>query len=111
MLPLSSIHSPRLFLIGMTSQQKFNGAYGPAFLFHKVFGIESGEPFEMEMTTGYHTVQRVSCAGCKQEMGYLYVKAPNPEQEYKLGKYLVDTTLLSTILVQASTAQAFNAKL
>jgi hypothetical protein len=58
------------------------------------------------MTTGHHLVRSVWCRQCKQEIGWLYVKAPNLPQEYKVGKYLIEAELLSTVMPKGGIAQA-----
>lgn len=102
---------PKLELIGLDRQDKFRGEHGPAFLFHRVTGIEAGDPFDMDMTTGRHSVRRIWCGQCKEEIGWLYVKAPRLSQEYKVGKYLVEGELLSAVMPRGGIAQAISPKL
>ncbi|CAG9990271.1 unnamed protein product [Clonostachys byssicola] len=74
--------------------QKYQGRDGPAFLFKETSNIHASPPFEMEMTTGRHTVRNISCAKCDALVGWMYVNAPRPSEQYKVGNYMLEKELL-----------------
>ena len=42
------------------------------------------------LTTGLHTVCDVSCASCDVSLGWRYVRAHEPTQKYKEGKFILE---------------------
>jgi hypothetical protein len=75
-------------------QPAFRGLKGEAFLFHNVENVEPGQPEERAMTTGPHIIRDISCKKCKEVVGWTYDKAPDQEQKYKEGKFILEAESL-----------------
>ncbi|KAK4234760.1 yippee-like protein [Achaetomium macrosporum] len=52
--------------------------------------IRVGRYEHRELTTGPHVVANISCAGCGSMVGWKYIDARNPEQKYKVGKFILE---------------------
>jgi hypothetical protein len=53
--------------------------------------IRVGKCEHRQLTTGPHVVANISCVGCGTALGWKYVDARNPEQKYKVGKFILET--------------------
>lgn len=84
----------RLQHLGLLIIQHFRGFHGQATLYKSVSNVTQGEPEESEMTTGKNKTRKLYCGGCSEYLGWTYIGVPTPDQEYKLGKSLLETTLL-----------------
>ncbi|KAF2834876.1 yippee-domain-containing protein [Patellaria atrata CBS 101060] len=49
------------------------------------------KPVPRQLVTGAHTVSDVSCAVCGSVLGWKYVAAEEPGQQYKVGKFILET--------------------
>lgn len=49
------------------------------------------------MTTGKHTIQTISCSQCQEYLGWTYIHVPGPDQQYKLGKTIIEIELVSVL--------------
>ncbi|KAK4686287.1 hypothetical protein P7C73_g3838, partial [Tremellales sp. Uapishka_1] len=49
-----------------------------------------GKREERKLLTGTHTVADLNCASCASSLGWMYIKAPNGEQRYKEGRYILE---------------------
>jgi hypothetical protein len=86
--------------IDRSTISKYNGRHGAGWLFHIVENVNPAPPIEMNMTTGLHTVQEVSCSRCTDIIGWKYIKAPNEKEQYKVGRYLLEAELLCDVVVE-----------
>ncbi|KAI8050041.1 hypothetical protein BDF21DRAFT_351229 [Thamnidium elegans] len=68
----------------------FQGKDGPAFLVNKVENISIGVNEERMLMTGVHTVADISCYICNSRIGWIYIKAPDSSQQYKVGKCIIE---------------------
>jgi hypothetical protein len=41
------------------------------------------------MTSGMHTIQSIFCQNCSTELGWAYVKAASPENQHKVGNFIL----------------------
>lgn len=57
---------------------------------HSAVNIKLGKKEDRPLLTGVHTVADVFCLGCNERLGWLYLKAADPSQKYKEGKYLLE---------------------
>ncbi|KAI9260363.1 Yippee/Mis18, partial [Helicostylum pulchrum] len=68
----------------------FQGKDGPAFLAAKVENMSIGAPEDRMLMTGVHTVADISCHICNSRIGWIYLRAPDPTQQYKVGKCIIE---------------------
>ncbi|KAL1410935.1 hypothetical protein Q8F55_001878 [Vanrija albida] len=68
----------------------FMGRSGRAYLMNSTINTRLGKREERKLMTGKHTVADLHCASCGQELGWMYIKAPNGEQRYKEGRYILE---------------------
>ncbi|RXK38792.1 hypothetical protein M231_03968 [Tremella mesenterica] len=40
--------------------------------------------------TGTHTVADLLCSSCDTSLGWMYIKAPNGDQRYKEGRFILE---------------------
>ena len=45
---------------------------------------------ERMLMTGVHTVADISCYVCRSRIGWVYIRAPNASQQYKVGKSIIE---------------------
>ncbi|KAF8320682.1 yippee-domain-containing protein [Clavulina sp. PMI_390] len=69
----------------------FSGREGRALLMHSLFNCQVGKPEDRTLLTGVHTVADVFCLGCGSTLGWTYLRAFEPSQRYKEGKYIIET--------------------
>jgi hypothetical protein len=82
----------------------FHGRHGRAYLVSasalgtpneealSLSNIVEGRAERRVLVTGPHTVANISCANCHCELGWKYVAAGEEDQQYKVGKYILETT-------------------
>ncbi|AFR95907.2 hypothetical protein C343_04010 [Cryptococcus neoformans C23] len=68
----------------------FNGRSGRAYLMNSTINTSLGKIEERKLLTGTHTVADLLCASCKESLGWMYIKAPNGDQRYKEGRYILE---------------------
>ncbi|WVO22782.1 uncharacterized protein IAS62_004120 [Cryptococcus decagattii] len=68
----------------------FNGRSGRAYLMNSTINTSLGKIEERKLLTGTHTVADLLCASCKGSLGWMYIKAPNGDQRYKEGRYILE---------------------
>jgi hypothetical protein len=75
----------------------YHGGHGPAFLAHCVFNCHhsANEAYETQFTTGVYRVCDVSCLKCGSRVGKKYIEARDPANYFKVGKILLEQTLLT----------------
>ncbi|THW63018.1 yippee-domain-containing protein [Aureobasidium pullulans] len=49
------------------------------------------KPVPRQLVTGAHTVSDISCAQCGSVLGWKYVAAEEESQQYKVGKFILET--------------------
>ena len=59
--------------------------------------ITEGPPDERQMTTGRHIVRDISCANCKEVVGWKYDRAYEASEQYKENKFILEYELLSNV--------------
>lgn len=74
----------------------YHGGYGPAFLANFVYNCHhsADEAYETQFTTGVYRVCEVTCLKCNARVGKKYVEARDPANFFKVGKILLEQTLL-----------------
>jgi hypothetical protein len=75
----------------------YHGGHGPAFLAHRVFNCHHSpdEAYETQFTTGVYKVCEVTCLQCHTRVGKKYIEARDPANFFKVGKILLEQTLLT----------------
>ncbi|KAK8843478.1 hypothetical protein IAR55_007137 [Kwoniella newhampshirensis] len=68
----------------------FNGRSGRAYLMNSTINTSLGKREDRKLLTGTHTVADLHCASCNTSLGWMYIKAPNGEQRYKEGRYILE---------------------
>jgi len=68
----------------------FTGRSGRAYLMNSTINTNLGRREERKLLTGMHTVADLHCASCDSALGWMYIKAPNGEQRYKEGRYILE---------------------
>jgi hypothetical protein len=53
--------------------------------------IFTHKPAPRQLVTGAHTVSDISCAQCGSVLGWKYVAAEEESQQYKVGKFILET--------------------
>jgi hypothetical protein len=53
--------------------------------------IFTHKPAPRQLVTGAHTVSDISCAHCGSALGWKYVAAEEESQQYKVGKFILET--------------------
>lgn len=77
--------------------QNFRGSHGKAYLFNSVVNMDYAEPEGRNITTGRHTGCDASCWGCKEVVGWSFVKVYEASETYKEGKIVVEAELLRVV--------------
>jgi len=68
----------------------FQGRHGRGYLFQHVINVAYGPHEDRQLTTGLHTVCDISCIECETLLGWCYVRAHEPQQKYKEGKFILE---------------------
>ncbi|GAB4826166.1 hypothetical protein Ancab_009033 [Ancistrocladus abbreviatus] len=74
--------------------KSFLASSGPAFLFAHAMNVTVGYKENKELITGYFTVADIYCCNCGRVLGWKYVRAYEPRQMYKEGKYILELAKL-----------------
>ena len=71
----------------------FNGRYGRAYLCNPIptHTHTLARPTTRQLVTGTHLVADISCSVCLAPLGWKYISASDPYQQYKVGKYILET--------------------
>ena len=85
-----------------TRPQSFHGRHGRAFLFSNVVNVVLGPHEDRVLMTGQHCVADIFCTSCQQVLGWKYVSAEEESQQYKVGKYVMETFLLKRLAGNAA---------
>ncbi|KAK0593654.1 hypothetical protein LWI29_017453 [Acer saccharum] len=56
----------------------------------KFFQGLSGQKEDRHLLTGLHTVADISCADCREVLGWKYERAYEASQKYKEGKFILE---------------------
>lgn len=56
----------------------------------------TGAPSQRQLVTGLHTVSDVCCAFCNSVLGWKYDAAEQASQQYKVGKFILETKMICT---------------
>lgn len=72
----------------------FQGSSGRASLYTTHTNLHFGPEVTRSMTTGLHVIKEASCKGCQSVVGWIYVKAFEPDQKYKEGKVILERALV-----------------
>lgn len=86
------------FLFNLTHPhhpQAFQGRHGRAYLFHTVVNVTHGPKEERLLITGLHTVRSAMCVQCAAVLGWTYVHAYEPSQQYKQGKTILEKAMIT----------------
>eukprot|EP00931_Biecheleriopsis_adriatica_P102605 TRINITY_DN77550_c0_g1_i1.p1 TRINITY_DN77550_c0_g1~~TRINITY_DN77550_c0_g1_i1.p1 ORF type:complete len:555 (-),score=62.96 TRINITY_DN77550_c0_g1_i1:43-1707(-) len=82
----------------------YHGARGPAFLVSHLYNtVVERVPYSAAFVTGAYSVCNVACAGCSIPIAKKYVDAREPSNRYKVGKFLLERTLIFAPQCCAST--------
>ncbi|ODN75139.1 hypothetical protein L202_06345 [Cryptococcus amylolentus CBS 6039] len=90
--PVYSCHScsEAIALQDELVSKAFNGRSGRAYLMNSTINTSLGKTETRKLLTGTHTVADLICATCQSSLGWMYIKAPNGEQRYKEGRYILE---------------------
>jgi len=72
----------------LISDEYRSGAH-KAMLFRDVVNVDRGEVHERAMTSGMHSIQTVFCGQCATEIGWTYTHAQDPENQHKVGCFIL----------------------
>lgn len=56
-------------------------------LMNSTINTHLGTREDRTLLTGLHTVADLLCSTCETSLGWMYIKAPNGDQQYKEGEY------------------------
>lgn len=70
--------------------KSFHGRHGRAYLFDQCVNVSIGPSDDRRLITGLHTVCDIFCKRCKTLIGWTYLKAYDPSQKYKEGKFIIE---------------------
>ncbi|KAJ2777016.1 hypothetical protein GGI15_004651 [Coemansia interrupta] len=79
------------------NSKQYNGQYGRAYLFDHIVNVRAGEEEKRAMTTGVHIVQDITCMECNTYVGWTYIKAFEPTQKFKEGKFILEKEVITDI--------------
>ncbi|KAK9899190.1 yippee-domain-containing protein [Cystobasidium minutum MCA 4210] len=68
----------------------FSGRAGPAFLLRSAVNVKLAKSEQKMLLSGMHTISNITCKGCDTPLGWVYLKANDPAQRYKEGKYIME---------------------
>mmetsp|Transcript_2988 Transcript_2988/g.6465 ORF Transcript_2988/g.6465 Transcript_2988/m.6465 type:complete len:366 (+) Transcript_2988:164-1261(+) len=68
----------------------FHGRHGRAYLFDQCVNVRTGPPENRPLITGLHSVSDIFCKRCDHCVGWTYIKAYEPSQKYKEGKFIIE---------------------
>ncbi|KAJ2778811.1 hypothetical protein H4R18_004383 [Coemansia javaensis] len=74
--------------------RQYTGQCGRAILFADVVNVRAGKEEERSMTTGVHIVRDIFCMKCNKYVGWTYIKAYEPDQKFKEGKFILERELI-----------------
>ncbi|KAL6846841.1 hypothetical protein ACP4OV_022694 [Aristida adscensionis] len=80
----------------------FRCKHGKAYLFDKLVNVNVGDKDERMMTTGLHTVCDIFCVACGSILGWKYLAAFEKSQEYKEGKFILESSARCWVLPRAA---------
>eukprot|EP00041_Stephanoeca_diplocostata_P006979 m.96459 g.96459 ORF g.96459 m.96459 type:complete len:120 (-) comp16658_c0_seq1:171-530(-) len=69
----------------------FTGRFGKAYLFNIAVNIDTGPEQVRMLLSGEHTIADVHCVSCHAYLGWKYLRAAEQENEYKIGKCILET--------------------
>ncbi|KZT64776.1 hypothetical protein DAEQUDRAFT_656357, partial [Daedalea quercina L-15889] len=72
----------------------FRGYKGKAALYASTLNTSLSPPSILLMDTGAHTVQEAACALCGAYLGWKIVRAHEPSEKWKEGRFLLELALL-----------------
>lgn len=73
----------------------YHGSNGPAFLASHLYNAAVARgTYAAAFVTGSYTVSDVACAGCRIRLGKKYIDADDPENHFKVGKYLLEQAMV-----------------
>eukprot|EP01100_Stratorugosa_tubuloviscum_P013505 TRINITY_DN678_c2_g1_i2.p1 TRINITY_DN678_c2_g1~~TRINITY_DN678_c2_g1_i2.p1 ORF type:complete len:111 (+),score=47.40 TRINITY_DN678_c2_g1_i2:371-703(+) len=81
------------------TSKAFQGSTGKAYLFNKCVNVSVGVLEDRFLTTGLHTVGDIYCNSCSTVIGWKYEAAFEESQKYKVGKFILEKSLISSIYV------------
>ena len=75
---------------------QYQGGLGPAFLARSLVNcrIHEDHPYSTQFTTGLYVVCDFHCINCDAALGKKYLQSQDASNRFKVGKFLVEQTLL-----------------
>ncbi|XP_028806640.1 protein yippee-like At4g27745 [Neltuma alba] len=70
--------------------KSFRAKTGAAFMFRHARNIIEGAKQDRQLMTGMYTVANIYCSNCGQELGWKYIRAYEPPQKYKEGRFIIE---------------------
>ncbi|KAK9292547.1 hypothetical protein L1049_020521 [Liquidambar formosana] len=70
--------------------KNFVAKSGQAYLFSHAMNVVVGQKVDKQLMTGIFSVADIYCCNCGQEMGWKYVRAYDPKQMFKEGKFIIE---------------------
>ncbi|KAJ8771353.1 hypothetical protein K2173_026530 [Erythroxylum novogranatense] len=63
---------------------------GQAYMFSHVMNAMLGKKEDKQLITGLFTISKTYCSKCGEELGWMYVKAYDPKQMFKQGRFIIE---------------------
>jgi len=83
--------------VELLRSKHFKGKTGPAYLIDKVWNHKCGPEEDRQLLTGQHTIQEIYCGRCETNIGWTYVKAFDEDQQYKIGKFILEKAYIRKV--------------
>ncbi|KAL2016438.1 hypothetical protein VTK56DRAFT_3525 [Thermocarpiscus australiensis] len=87
--PASNPSCPRSPL-NYSNNNSSSSSSSPAAAAEELVNVRIGRPEERQLVTGSHVTADISCVGCGMVVGWKYVSAREPSQQYKVGKFILE---------------------
>ncbi|ONH71587.1 Protein yippee-like MOH1 [Pichia kudriavzevii] len=80
----------------------FWGNKGNAYFVKNVLNVRESKCETMKnMRTGRYGVKSITCVQCDSEMGWKYITSVDPDERYKVGKYVVERNMMDVYKVMS----------
>ncbi|KAI8028743.1 Protein yippee-like [Camellia lanceoleosa] len=70
--------------------KSFVAKSGQAYMFAHAMNVVLGYKEDRELLSGVFTICEVRCCKCGEELGWKYIRAYNPRQMYKEGRFIIE---------------------
>ncbi|KAL6123047.1 hypothetical protein ACLB2K_075570 [Fragaria x ananassa] len=70
--------------------KKFVAKSGAAYMFSHAMNVIVGQKEDKTLMTGVFSVAGIHCSNCGQELGWKYIRAYDPQQKFKEGRFIIE---------------------